>query len=1091
MERGRAPPSPPPSPGGSRSPSPPGGSRSPSPGGSQSPSPPGGGSRSPSPPEAGSRSPSPPGGAPGWGEAPRAAAGELRLEEVIGAGGFGRVFRGTWRGEVVAVKAARGDAGAAGAASLRREARLYARLRHPNVVALRAVCLEPPHLCLVMEFAAGGPLSRALAGRRVPPAVLLDWARQIARGMRYLHAEAPVALIHRDLKSSNVLLSQPVEGDDVSGKTLKITDFGLAREWQRTTKMSAAGTYAWMAPEVIRASTFSKGSDVWSYGVLLWELLTGEVPYRGIDGLAVAYGVAVNKLTLPIPSTCPEPFAQLMAACWEQDPHRRPGFGAILARLSALEAPGLGLAPESFHSLQQGWRREIQGLFDELRAREKELLSREEAVARAALAQQSQAEALRQREQALARWELEVLERELSLLLRPPGPGPGPRRPPAAPKRRRGTFRRPKLGRPADHISMPQDFKHRLTVQASPGPDRRSRDPQEGPGGSPPFPRLRAIQLEPSDTESPWGQGGTERRGGGKGSANGRRRSRQEETTWYLDPDELGPGDAALNGEAVPGPAGAQESEEGRGERGGTPRLLRRALLRGSALLASLGLGRELPPAEAPRSPPPSPGLLRLSPRRPARTPGSPEPARTPGTPERSWPGTPEPGRARTPGTPELSSPGTPEPSRARTPGPLELNWPRTPGTPEPNRAQTPGTPEQGRTRTPGTPEPNRARTPGLLELNWPRTPGTPEPSRAQTPETPEPSRARMPGPLELNWPRMPGTPELNRTRTPGTPEPNRAQTPGTPEQGRARPPGTLELNWPRTPGTPEPNRAQTPGTPEQGRARTPGTLELSWPRTPGTPEPNRARTPGTPEQGRARTPGTLELSWPRTPGTPELNRARTPGTPELNRARMPGTPERGRARTPGPLELNWPRTPGTPEPNRSRTPGTPEPSRARTPGTPEPNRARTPGPLELNWPRTPGTPERGRARTPGTPEPNRARTPGPLELNWPRTPGTPEPGGARTPRTPGSPELLIDLESPGPRREGEASAWGQAWGAALPSPPAPRRGPSSPGPGSSPAARPRRGPARPRIDPWSFVSAGPRRPPAPAAAGPDPFAEP
>lgn len=105
----------------------------------------------------------------------------------------------------------------------------------------------------------------------------------------------------------------------MSNKTLKITDFGLAREVYKTTRMSQAGTYAWMAPEVIKESTFSKASDVWSYGVLLWELLTGETPYKGIDTLAVAYGVAVNKLTLPIPSTCPIEFRELMESKLHSD----------------------------------------------------------------------------------------------------------------------------------------------------------------------------------------------------------------------------------------------------------------------------------------------------------------------------------------------------------------------------------------------------------------------------------------------------------------------------------------------------------------------------------------------------------------------------------------------------------------------------------------------------------------------------------------------------------------------------------------------------------------------------------------------------
>ncbi|XP_034771068.2 mitogen-activated protein kinase kinase kinase 11-like [Acipenser ruthenus] len=429
---------------------------------------------------------------------------ELSLEEVIGVGGFGKVYRGTWRGGFVAVKAARQDPDediSVTAQNVRQEARLFAMFTHPNIIALKGVCLQQPNLCLIMEYASGGALSRALAGRRIPPHILVNWAVQLARGMQYLHSEAIVPVIHRDLKSNNILLAQRVENEDMEGKTLKITDFGLAREWHKTTKMSTAGTYAWMAPEVIKSSTFSKGSDVWSYGVLLWELLTGEVPYRGIDGLAVAYGVAVNKLTLPIPSTCPEPFAQLMAECWDQDPHRRPSFASILAQLIALEEQVREEMPQdSFHSLQDDWKLEIQSMFDDLRAKEKELLCREEELKQAALEQKSHEEFLRQREEELAQWELDVFERELSLLILQMN-----QEKPNV-KKRKGTFKKHKLkSKNGEKISSPLDFKHKITVQASPGMDKR-KNFLDLASGSPSFvPRLRAIQLIPSENSKTWG----------------------------------------------------------------------------------------------------------------------------------------------------------------------------------------------------------------------------------------------------------------------------------------------------------------------------------------------------------------------------------------------------------------------------------------------------------------------------------------------------------------------------------------------------------------------------------------------------------
>ncbi|XP_059619854.1 mitogen-activated protein kinase kinase kinase-like isoform X2 [Phlebotomus argentipes] len=420
---------------------------------------------------------------------------ELELKEVIGVGGFGKVHRAYWGHEEVAVKAARRGPDEdidVTRKNVLQEAKLFWSLKHENIVALKGVCLKEPKLCLVMEFARGGSLNRILAGRKIPPDVLVDWAIQIARGMNYLHNMAPISVIHRDLKSSNVLISEAIEGDNLHNKTLKITDFGLAREVYKTTRMSAAGTYAWMPPEVIKCGTYSKASDVWSYGVLLWELLTGETPYKGFDSLSVAYGVAVNTLALPIPKTCPEAWGKLMKGCWECDPHSRPSFKETLRELDVIVRSGFTQTPhESFHTMQDGWKKEIAEVLQELRKKEKELRCKEEELTRVQLQQRIQEENLQKREQELQARELELLEREINVMISQNTP---------TPKKRRGKFSKSRLKllkREPGQISFPLDFRHTITVQHTTLREE-NRLRTDTPPGSPSIPRLRAI-AHPAD----------------------------------------------------------------------------------------------------------------------------------------------------------------------------------------------------------------------------------------------------------------------------------------------------------------------------------------------------------------------------------------------------------------------------------------------------------------------------------------------------------------------------------------------------------------------------------------------------------------
>ena len=112
---------------------------------------------------------------------------------------------------------------------------------------------------------------------------------------------------------------------------IKISDFGTSRQWsEHSTLMSFAGTVAWMAPEVIRNEPCNEKVDIWSFGVCVWELLTGELPYKNVDSSAIIWGVGSNSLQLPLPSTCPEGFKLLIKQCWSSKPRNRPSFRHIL-----------------------------------------------------------------------------------------------------------------------------------------------------------------------------------------------------------------------------------------------------------------------------------------------------------------------------------------------------------------------------------------------------------------------------------------------------------------------------------------------------------------------------------------------------------------------------------------------------------------------------------------------------------------------------------------------------------------------------------------------------------------------------------------
>ncbi|XP_028994521.1 mitogen-activated protein kinase kinase kinase 7-like [Betta splendens] len=253
---------------------------------------------------------------------------DIQVETAVGRGTFGVVFKAVWKGKDVAIKTIESENERN---AFLVELRQLSRVNHPNIVKLYGSCDSP--VCLVMEYAECGSLYNLLHSAdpqaQYTAAHAMSWCLQCAQGVAYLHAMKPKALIHRDLKPPNLLLV-------ARGTVLKICDFGTACDIQ-TYMTNNKGSAAWMAPEVFEGSNYSEKCDVFSWGIILWEVITRKKPFDEIGGSAFCIMWAVHRGTRPpLIRDLPEPIETLMTRCWDKEPSQRPSMEEVTNTMSRL-----------------------------------------------------------------------------------------------------------------------------------------------------------------------------------------------------------------------------------------------------------------------------------------------------------------------------------------------------------------------------------------------------------------------------------------------------------------------------------------------------------------------------------------------------------------------------------------------------------------------------------------------------------------------------------------------------------------------------------------------------------------------------------
>mmetsp|Transcript_29006 Transcript_29006/g.58235 ORF Transcript_29006/g.58235 Transcript_29006/m.58235 type:complete len:758 (+) Transcript_29006:158-2431(+) len=266
---------------------------------------------------------------------------DVEFQKRIGRGAAGTTYLGKWCGQQVAIKvAAMNDIGLEGWSN---ELKSLTKLHHCNIIHFLGAIYNPSPLtyCLVLEYCNGGDLETYLhgnGGSATSPNFFETVAKGVASGLLYLHKKN---IMHRDIKPGNVLLSGDLQGNF----TAKLTDFGLSAMLQNNASVNSGGpeltaetgTYRYMAPEVIKHQKYQYPADIYSLSVLMWEIITREVPFKNMSQIEAAGSVAIEGKRPPFPKGIPCYVKFMIEKCWAESPEERMGTEEVIKTLEELE----------------------------------------------------------------------------------------------------------------------------------------------------------------------------------------------------------------------------------------------------------------------------------------------------------------------------------------------------------------------------------------------------------------------------------------------------------------------------------------------------------------------------------------------------------------------------------------------------------------------------------------------------------------------------------------------------------------------------------------------------------------------------------